>query len=69
MNELLILGFDVYAQPVDRTGRHSAAARSRPVEGLASDVGGPAGLRRRRARRATPRRKQFWIDAERLLVR
>jgi hypothetical protein len=66
MNELLILGFDVYTQPVDRTAqvlRHRgidlskigrASWNGRPVYVVGATVGDSTS-------------KQFWVDAERLL--
>ncbi|PYP65744.1 MAG: hypothetical protein DMD26_10005 [Gemmatimonadetes bacterium] len=66
MNELLILGFDVYTQPVERTidilrrrgidmSKVSRATwENRPVFVVGADAGDSTS-------------KQFWIDAERLL--
>jgi hypothetical protein len=66
MNELLILGFDVYAQPVDRTAgilRKRGVDLSKVTRGTWEGrpvfiVGAAAG---------DTTSKQFWIDAERLL--
>ncbi|HEY7235864.1 MAG TPA: hypothetical protein VH539_17035 [Gemmatimonadaceae bacterium] len=66
MNELLILGFDVYAQPVERT---TAILNKRAIdlskvyrgtwEGRPVFIVGAA--------RGDTTSKQFWVDAERLL--
>ncbi len=66
INDLLLLGFDVYANPVARTdsllrrqGFDLALAHEDTLEGRRVYVVG--------ARPGDTRRKQFWVDAERLL--
>ena len=66
INDLLLLGFDVYASPVSRTeallrkqGFDLSRVREDSFEGRRMIVVG--------ARRGDDHRKQFWVDAERLL--
>jgi hypothetical protein len=66
INDLLLLGFDVYANPVARTdsllrrqGFDLALAHEDTLDGRRVLVVG--------ARAGETRRKQFWVDAERLL--
>lgn len=66
INDLLLLGFDVYANPVARTdsllrrqGFDLARVHEDTLEGRRMIVVG--------ARAGEPRRKQFWVDADRLL--
>lgn len=65
INDLLLLGFDVYASPVSRTtelltrqGFDLSRVHEDAFDGRAMIVVG--------ARRGEEHRKQFWIDAERL---
>lgn len=66
INDLLLLGFDVYANPVARTdsllrrqGFDLARVHEDSLEGRRMIVVG--------ALAGEPRRKQFWVDADRLL--
>jgi hypothetical protein len=66
MNDLLILGFDVYAQPVDRT---AGILRQRGIDltkvSRATWEGRPVFVVG--ATESDTASKQFWVDAERLL--